>query len=244
MNKLAIYILLGAFLCGCVSKHSLLVEQRSSFGRIALVSASYVPEFEENISHTRGEGFTKGAAAGAGAPLSGLVGDPYGCIVAIFLVPICALGGGVYGVVASDTSEQAQVDETTILNVIHQRDIQIELRKNVYNVADQLTAYHVEMVDDIGPKEFDSILEVSLLKFSFLDSGVSNVNVTLRMEGSAQLIQVSGGEKLFDRLYDFKSEKRTLAEWADGDGELFRQEIEGGLLEISKKIVDDLFVRK
>jgi len=176
---------------------------RANLGTIRVITTRVVAETHlEGPTSGKGSGIGKGTAGGflgciqGGAPAGG-----EGVVVGILLSPVCALGGGIYGAVAAESSERVEETEATLNKAVVDLNIQEALRDRVFQIAQQETRYPLGLITGNVPsarntlvadrsspdQDTDTILEVSVPRFG-LESGGINPPLPLVVTAHATLM--------------------------------------------------------
>lgn len=227
--------------------------------RVALITDLTPPEIESvDLGFTKGEGATKGAAAGAleglGGALSGMSGcSGEFCGAALLLVlPIFMFFGAVVGAASGvDSGYSADMlaeAEANAKNMLDSAVLQVELLDRARDYGSEnldLEFIRIPGTDpetltdkpdykDLSAKSIDAVLEVELLRLSMKDS--------LKIEARARLISVNTGAVISDEQYTFLSEHHKLETWLANDAKLLTDAIQRGLQTLAEDIVDENFL--
>lgn len=232
---------------------------KARLGKIAVVGARYAPKAEFQTP-------AKGAAAGAGAgmvsgalaPLEALSGggNGYAAILAIALVPVGAVVGGVGGAVMADSAENVNAREATLKTAFADLKMQEALRDRVQARVADLRTFTATLFADQGPamegqqpdyqslktSGIDTVHEVAIQKLVLTGSGRVNPDLAVRLTARVRLVSTADNKEVLSRQFDCGSTPDKFAAWAAADAQKFRSEIERCYNDLSDRIVKDLYV--
>ncbi len=230
---------------------------RANLGTIGVVTTRVAAETHlEGPTSGKGSGAGKGAAGGfLGCILGGAHGGAYGAALGILLSPVCALGGGIYGAIAAETSERVEEAEATFNKAVVDLNIQEAMRDRVFQIAQQETRYPLALLTGQGPnareaaaadrssarQETDTILEVSVPRFGLVGGGI-NPPLPLVVTAHARLVRVADGTELYTAPWTYRSGTRKFVEWAANNAQPLRTELDRAVQTLAETIVEELFL--
>lgn len=230
---------------------------RANLGTIGVAATRVAAESHlEGPTSGKGSGTGKGAAAGfLGCILGGAQAGGYGAAVGILLSPVCALGGGIYGAIAAETSERVEEAEATLNKAVVDLNIQEAMRERVFQIARQETRYPLVLLTEQDPsardavvagrssagQETDTILDVSVTRFG-LEGGGINPPLPLVVAAHARLIRVSDGTEFYTASWTYRSGTRKFLEWAANNAEPLRAELDRSVQTLAEAILEELFL--
>jgi hypothetical protein len=266
-NYVSIILPLAALMIvpfGCVHRPQVKAPLSPKFteaelGRVAVVSASFEPDFGCPYKP-----MTKAKAAGLGALIgfsiggAALSGNPLGVALVVGLSPVIAAGGAIYGAIEGKTTKTVR-KTMDILNyslatsraqeVIHERVLSLARERSRCtfvvtdhsrpNVLDEETSY-----DSLNGKGVDTVLEISVRYVGlWREKHAIDPPLSLFMTVSIRLIRVKDGEVLSSRTFFHESEKkRKLTKWAKNGAQPFKEELDRCFKSLAETIVVELLV--
>lgn len=210
------------------------VAERQAIRYIAVVPAEFTPLLKfDTFAVGAGSGAAAGAGAGALGSLYGgfMTANPIGMVLGVLLMPVGAVGGGVYGAVTAVAPETAKeidaLQHRAMARLAVQRTVADQAR------AEALAAgFPASLADPgIGPKapgdhpdylplaaRADVVLETTVREFGFKGSG-RDPDIALFMTGSARLLRAATGEELASHPFQVSSESHKFLAWREENGQ-------------------------
>jgi hypothetical protein len=232
---------------------------------IAVAAVELPPNVEVKVpTRSKAEGLGEGAGSGglAGAAIGmevAVMAGPVGLLLAPYLIGtgavIGTVGGGVYGVAASESAKTVASAEASIHAATSSVPLQQRLQKKVgeYIAGQTRRPAHllppVRVEDpaasvsyrDPGLPDIDTILELRITDIHSTGGRLGRpVSIVLRSE--ARLFRAASGELLGQYTYQYTSLARKLPEWAANDAEAVYLAYERALHGIANEIVHENFL--
>ena len=162
-----------------------------------------------------------------------------------------ALGGTVYGAVAAEPASRIGVAETELGLAFADLDAQQTIRDHVLRTARERSSLNFVALDDhasdstdyraLAMRGVDTVLAVDVSSIRLIGTGI-NPPVRLLMTASARLIRTADGVELYAERFEYRSpDEHKFVEWAAGDGQVFREEVDRGAEALAADIVQLLF---
>jgi hypothetical protein len=228
--------------------------RRISINLASSPSRTYFHAEEYHKVTTAGEGAARGALGGLQGGMQGVfqTHDPMGAAIMVFLVPVFiavgAVGGGVYGAVATTRT----VTPVSLEKVPHGPDLmkairqaptfKAELEAVLKNWGKSASEHQLflfsERSDNRGPgQQADAKLLVYIDTFGLMgELQGEDPMVRLVFEGSTDLQTNEGRAAPQWSTFLFKSRSYSLSEWAANEGSLYKRIV----LEATKAMVEQI----
>lgn len=267
INILVFIVLTG----GCATTNQNQPLPKLSPGKVAIITARFVPESNLNIyaqgkSAAAGElgkhGAAEGAAAGAAAAGEIALSDPYGLILYPIIAPFSILAGALIGgtVGASQglihglPAEDAQAVSAIIDNALERMYIQAQVATRVVEQA-QIIGYDVTYLPDIGPttikelpgyqdlalEDYDAVLELSVTSIKFAAHKGDPPRLAVEMMLRSRVVALSGSSVSGIRYIEYKSRPRIIEKWSANQGQLMETEFNIGYSMLSQYVCEIYF---
>ena len=203
-----------------------------------------------------GELAGKGAAAGALAPIYGIIEDPR----AVFfiplwpiLIPALAMGGAVVGGTAGAISgaiegdyqefpmKQAEEIKGVAEYAYSVNDINRVLAEDLVKVGRELTDYKytVSNVNNLD-KDNDIILKAGITYLEFRGEDEKDPDTRLKVQVDV-IVEDANGINSFSDTFEYVSAEHELSDWIENNGELLVKEYKICFQNINEKIIKEIF---
>lgn len=255
VSWLILTLLIGQW--GCATAPKRLSEQDlAPLKTIGVASARLVPTPMLDVP-------AKGAGAGAGRGAmigtAGMVeagprsGSPL-ALVAIALTPVAAAVGAVVGAAKAESAAKVEDSEATLRAALDGARLQETLKDRFLEAAQGRTRlsfiplppqpptsrFEQGAHETLGGEGIAAILEIGV--FVHLQAlGSINPPFALIAVARTRLTRAADGSEIHVQTFRYESKKHKFTEWAAGDANLLRRELDTAATTLSKRIVD-LFV--
>ena len=219
--------------------------KRSGITRVAVIPGNAEVSFQVGGPDygKKGDEVGKGAAAGAGAALSGVGQSGEGALLYILLlpviIPVAAGVGGVAGAIEAEVRENNQQATDALMaaydgqlpNVILAREIEAQLSQ-----VDGIDAriYRDTDIDDI---DADAMLTLNVTE---VGAEITGKQGRLGVSVEAVLVSLPDREPLYRELYSFH-DTRSMSDWAEDNGMAWREHLRRAKIRISQRIIQNHF---
>jgi len=224
-------------------------------GRIGIVSSRTQPEMNFKKPKEKLGGAATGAgrgAAGVGRVMRDVRGE--GAILALPLIAVGAIVGGVVGVFEGESSKKIEETETILNEALTELRIQEIMRDLIYEKAKKKALYSLIVVEDMGPtapdenadylslkeRKINTVLEVTVLRIGLWGEVGVNPPLAFFMTANAKYIRTDDNHELYDRTFRFEGVSRKFVEWGLNGGEALRKEFDWGCHFLARKIAEEL----
>ena len=162
-----------------------------------------------------------------------------------------ALGGTVYGALAAESASRIGAAETELGLAFADLDVQQTIRDHVLRTARERSSLSFVALEDhateptdyraLAMRGVDTVLEVEVSSIRLDGQGI-NPPVRLLMTASARLIRTADGVELYAERFAYRSpNEHKFMEWAAGEGQVLREEVDRGAEALASDIVQLLF---
>ncbi len=219
---------------------------------LGLVAGQFTPRVVYHVPPAgRGAGAVRGAAAG----FAGALGS--GNLFLLLGAPIVAGITAVEGAITARPAEEVEQAETTLKRAFADLPLHADLRARIERLAQARTGRALVSIAEAGPTDAEerpdyrplaergiaTVVEVSVPVVGFRPVGsvVGNPSLQLVTVGRLRLVSVADGGELARRAFTYQGGTYKFAEWAAGDAERFRAEIERATEQLAWTLVKALF---
>jgi hypothetical protein len=173
-------------------------------------------------------------------PLVGSGLGPYGVIAGILIAPLTTIAGTVYGTLAAPSRAAVERAVLTLEAATRDENLPDRFRDAVMSRLSHAHAGRVMTAIDEEAGLADTIVEIWLSDVVFLNEGVSQELLSLRVSGGMRILK--GGIEI--RFVPVTTgwqgagrHRHTLRTWVAGDGQRFRQELGDAVNELADDVV-------
>jgi hypothetical protein len=192
----------------------------------------------------------KGKAAGMGAAAGFVVcagagfesGDAYGAMLGLFLAPVAAASGAVYGTVAGMNKGEYERISATLEKTVQKEDLPARLERGCTDAIRRLSPQTALVVKNAPVVAKPAILELAALQIALAGEEEINPLMTLNCTVRVRLLSASQGEELFAGEFHYFGATHTLREWAANDGIEFSNGITAACTALEGQIAERLFL--
>jgi hypothetical protein len=219
-------------------------------GPVALTSSLEPATFRFEAGHGRVESMGEGAAGAARAimttpnlgnpQLEAVVGA-----VEFVLAPFAAGYGAISSgrrVLASDKLAEANEQLTQAMRSMsgpeHLQELLLEAASQ--STRRRLVSMEAGAAARPTPESVSAVVESTVEGLQLQRTGHGDDNYVLVMKVRARVVRVADGAVLFDRRYEFRSEKAMFVDWARGGG--FESVAQTGYRDLAERMAKDVFV--
>ncbi len=238
---------------------------KARLGKIGVVAARYVPKAEIQVpAKGAGQGAAKGAAVGAMAPIellsNGSCSGSLGCallpVVAVMLMPVGAVVGGVGGAITADTAEAVSERETKINEAMSTLRMQEHMRDRFSVRLMELKAFDAATVENGGPVAegqnadyrqmkstgIDTVNEIVVQKLTLKGEGKVHPDLAVQLSVKSRVVSAADNAEVYAGHYACSSNKDKFEVWAAQDARKLQDEIDRCYNDVAQQIVQDIYV--
>ena len=95
--------------------------------------------------------------------------------------------------------------------------------------------------DYLAGQGIDTVLELQLIHPGLKGTGKINPPLALSVDVRARLLEAGSGRELWHCTAQYRSAKRKFTEWAAGEAQLFRRELDLCFGSLAEQVVHQLF---
>ena len=218
-------------------------EVRAGLGVITVVvtepqATEIAPPMDKGRSAEQGafQGLLIAPAAGAAT------GDPYAFVGSLFLSPLTAAGGALYGAFAGMSKEEHKRITMTLQKVVLTGNVPARLERGCVEAIRRLAPRTLLARTNAPAGATQTTLEVVPLMFG-LDAGEGiNPPMTLNCAVQVRFVRAGDGTALFTGHFQYFGATDTLRRWAADDGAKFRQGITAACNDLVGQIAERVFL--
>lgn len=244
------WIALTALLSGCATppEHRD-VPPRAALGRVAVVAVDTAPEVNlRGVPSGKGKAALRGAAKWGGNCLQLLTsGSCSGsvCGAAVFVMavvcPVAATIGATKGALTAASGQGLAAARTQLESSADAPQLQMRLREAVAaHAAEQFGERYLPH----GTREADTLIEARLTHVEVMATDPSaGAPFVLAIAAQTRLIEAPTQSVLFESKSEFQSPARALHSWTADEAKLLHAELERGVAELGRRIVEQAFAQ-
>ncbi len=182
-----------------------------------------------------------------------------GGTIGLMISPLCAAIGAGLGALSAESEEDVAASRTAIRDALgdyysHQalrdRVVRVAAQSGAQSLALQAAALPEDAVKRRGnPWRFDpavdSVIEVGveeLLLPAWRSGATTNLPTPVSVRTRVRVVRLSDSREIYNRSYNFVSDKRLFREWGAENGAALRHALEVGFEQIAAQIVEDLLL--
>ncbi|NOT11286.1 MAG: hypothetical protein HOP23_05560 [Methylococcaceae bacterium] len=269
--KIITWFILIFFSLGCSHDQLILSHREQLLlGNIGLVSINTLPEFDiDKPAEGRPAGaFRQGMNWGMQSFGMGLMGLSSGscsgqyCGAALVLLlglaatmgVIGGVTGSVVGALEANSPEAVQMQNREIMLKFAGMQLQDMFRANLLFNAKASNNNRLLEIQVPNCHTLDDVADVELAAKGIGTKMAATINyiglkgdwnadpdLTLNIRSRIALRIIGTGKNFYDNEFSYKSEKRKFSEWASGNGDFLRDEINRGVLSLADQVTTKIF---
>jgi hypothetical protein len=239
-------------------------------GNIALISINTMPEFDIDkpangrLESSFKKGLTWGVASLAGG-LSGLGtggcgGDFCGAALVLMLGLAATMGvvggltGSIVGAVQANPSEAAEIKSKELMLKLAGMQLQDGLRANlVFNAKaknntrlSEIQVPNCSSLDNVNDQalvtnEVRTTMSATINYIGLKGSWDNDPSLKLIIKAQVALRKLGTGKNYYNNEFVYEGDEKKFSEWIGQNGDVLRDEINNGVLDVADKITNTLF---
>jgi len=232
-------------------------QDKRSLGRIAVVAASFQPEYVfDALTTGKGDAAARGALHGAGscAQAIGHGGGWVGGLLFLVCAPVAATVGAIGGASGAATSEQIEEAKAAAQRGIDALKLQESALQAVLRYGKD-EGVNLSRLEGMGPATqgdlpsyaeakdaAETVIELSVLSARALTRGGKDLRIALGMQARVRVLTTRDGNEIDTLTIRAGSELRTLDEWLAADGQAIKTAFERGAASIAEQALDEILL--
>jgi len=193
---------------------------------------------------TKGRSAGKGALAGFLIPpvAGGVVGGGYGAAAGLFVSPVTAGAGAIYGAFAG--MNKGEYDKITALlqRVVLEGNVPARLESGCVDAIRRVAPQTLLAPSNAPAGTTETTMEIAPLRFGLVAGKGINPPMTLICCVRVRLVRAGDEMELFRGEFNYFGTKHTLRQWAADDGVEFRKGITAACNDLAGQIAERVFL--
>jgi hypothetical protein len=217
-------------------------EVRARLGVITVVgNQPLAPDIAQPLG--KGSAAGKGALEGFGiAVAGGAFGGPYGVIFGLFLSPVTATGGAIYGGFAGMNKGEYGEIAAVLQKGVREASVPARLESGCVEALRRLAPQTLLAPTNAPSGTPQTTMRIVPLKFGLDAKDGINPPMTMDCVVEVRLLSGDDGMELFAGQFTYFGGTHTLRQWADDDGAAFRKDVTAACDHLVGQIVERVFL--